>query len=797
MKKCLVSYLALGFSLVALLFLSSGSRQNASSASANPLVASASADIVTAERSDDAAATQATTNAAVAGTEAMTDLAGTNAPAVVQTNGAMASQTNAVLLGEATVEQTPPTNLHLSPVLSEAVKIVQSGVDQSVLYTFITNTTGYFALGADEIVYLNDLGVDGNVITAMMEHDKALRELRANAWQAYAASNQMAQLPQPEQSEPETAAAPSYVEPPPLEAEPVYASDNYFYDTLSPYGTWVYVPGYGSCWRPTAAICNPGWRPYVDRGRWVYSDCGWYWLSDYTWGATTFHYGRWFNDARFGWCWWPDTVWAPSWVSWRYTSDYCGWAPIPPNCYYRPGFGLVYTSGSVGASFGFGLGYSSYAFVPWGSFCSPRPYQYCLPASTAIHVYNKSRPYNHWEGGGKGRAFNRGLAPDRVRDFSRTEVRRVSINEQAGRSRRAERIERDGRTLTVNRPQFASTQTDIAGAAPARRQAVTSRTAETALSVPQRPVAPAISTLSPSTTAPSMTERPDARPQRDQVAAPVRPAVRPSAPVSRVDGSRVEAKPPVPAAPRRENRENRENRADQEVENQAARPPSRSPIMARPTEPPAARIAEVNQRTLIDNRASEPRVIQPSRQTAARPSAPAQRSSIVVIGNGSNNRSGGRDYSVWSTPSRQPAPDPAPASPPRADVSSRNSQPAPVSTPTVADSSPAQGNLAQNDNGPGRPAFRGASQNHSAAPAAPARPATTPSPRPTPQPSYNARPTMPAPAQNHSVRSQPSAPQPSASPSATRVESRPAPAQSRPSAPANSSAGSSQGRPRR
>ena len=101
---------------------------------------------------------------------------------------------------------------------------------------------------------------------------------------------------------------------------------NYFYDNLSPYGSWVEVPAYGRCWRPAVVVTNPGWRPYCDNGHWIYTDSGWYWASDYSWGWATFHYGRWCSDVRLGWFWVPDVVWGPSWVSWRYTSDHCGWA---------------------------------------------------------------------------------------------------------------------------------------------------------------------------------------------------------------------------------------------------------------------------------------------------------------------------------------------------------------------------------------------------------------------------------------------------------------------------------------
>ncbi|MFO1512280.1 MAG: DUF6600 domain-containing protein [Verrucomicrobiota bacterium] len=446
MKKRLVSHLMLGFSLAALPFLGGCTQRNAGGS--NPFLNSANAE-PTLSDTNLAVAPPATTNLPVAALEVES-----GSPAA--TNALSVATTNAPAMAEAATPELPPTEskpppkVRLSPALSEVVKLVQSGVEQTVLLSYITNTTGYFTLGAEEIVYLNDLGVEGNVLTTMMQHDQALRELRMNAFQASQAASAVQATPQP--AEPEVAAAPSYVNPPEMEAEPVYVSNNYFNDTLAPYGSWVYVSGYGRCWRPTVGVGNPGWRPYCNRGRWVYSDCGWYWLSDYSWGATTFHYGRWFDAPNVGWCWWPDNVWAPSWVSWRYSGDYCGWAPLPPTACYRPGAGLMFQYTSVADGFGFGLGVSSYNFVPWGNFWSPRPYQYCVPASRAYQVYNTTKPVNHFEAGGHGQVYNRGVAPDRVRELSRTEIRTVSIREQNGRGPRAERLDRDGRTLAVHRP---------------------------------------------------------------------------------------------------------------------------------------------------------------------------------------------------------------------------------------------------------------------------------------------------------------------------------------------------------
>ena len=62
-------------------------------------------------------------------------------------------------------------------------------------------------------------------------------------------------------------------------------------ELLAPYGTWLDVPPYGRCWRPTAATADPNWRPYTQQGHWLYTEVGWSWHSDYSWGETVFHLG--------------------------------------------------------------------------------------------------------------------------------------------------------------------------------------------------------------------------------------------------------------------------------------------------------------------------------------------------------------------------------------------------------------------------------------------------------------------------------------------------------------------------
>ena len=115
---------------------------------------------------------------------------------------------------------------------------------------------------------------------------------------------------------------------------------SYFYEALSPSGEWINEPDYGWCWTPYDM--DAGWRPYSN-GRWEYTDYGWSWASNESWGWATDHYGRWFFDDSYGWVWVPGTEWAPAWVAWRYGDDYVGWAPLPPAAVWN---------GSIGLSFG-------------------------------------------------------------------------------------------------------------------------------------------------------------------------------------------------------------------------------------------------------------------------------------------------------------------------------------------------------------------------------------------------------------------------------------------------------------
>src|SRR5947209_9885786 len=119
-------------------------------------------------------------------------------------------------------------------------------------------------------------------------------------------------------------------EPPPPDALPPQAAPELatFQRDLAPYGRWVDTPEYGRIWVPNAAS-RSDWQPYSD-GHWVYTQWGWSFAADVPWGWAASHYGRWGWTPGLGWFWVPGSVWAPAWVSWRYTDGHVAWSPYAP-----------------------------------------------------------------------------------------------------------------------------------------------------------------------------------------------------------------------------------------------------------------------------------------------------------------------------------------------------------------------------------------------------------------------------------------------------------------------------------
>jgi len=89
-------------------------------------------------------------------------------------------------IAEATVrsvstDKPVPPGVQLNPAIEEVIRLADARVHESVMLTYVTNSAVAFELGADEIIYLNDLGVPSEVVTAMLTRDGALREYRAES----------------------------------------------------------------------------------------------------------------------------------------------------------------------------------------------------------------------------------------------------------------------------------------------------------------------------------------------------------------------------------------------------------------------------------------------------------------------------------------------------------------------------------------------------------------------------------------------------------------------------------------
>ena len=663
-----------------------------------------------------------------------------------------------------------PEKLRISQTLNEVVRLAQSGVDEGVILTYVTNSSAMFGLGAEEIVYLNDLGVSSTIITAMMQRDQSLKAASAaNAKQF--------------------AAAPTYVNPPqPVvvqESQPVQVTENYFNDSLSPYGTWIEVEGYGRCWRPTVSITSSTWRPYVDRGRWVHTDAGWYWMSDYSWGSVAFHYGRWFSHPRMGWCWWPDNVWGPSWVSWRYDNDNCGWAPLPPLSYYRPGSGFYYRDRNVGFSFDFGIGVDSFTFVQWGRFCDPRPYQHCLPRNRVNTVYSQTTIINNYGDGNNNTVINRGFSTDRVREHTRAEVRTVSIRDERPRKGEvhSERLEGGGRTLVVPRPilpplpplpgigkignPFEKSNARVYSTTPAANS----------------------TTVQPAPTSPREERRESKSGRERTVTAPVtvnQPVVAAPTTTLQPDNNR----------PTRSEREQKvETRSSEHIRSTQVITPAT--VTTQPPATPARTATPIF---------SKPLVVETIQHAPSRPVAAPSQNSTTVIGDG-RNRSGNRDFSVWNTPKQQPAPTPQPAPSVSAPEFSRNparnqsvsESPARIedvqpSRPTPSENRPQNNSRIEQRLERENRALANERQSHSRSEersVAPTISTPAPAPRPaipayTPPPAPIVRPSAPAytPPPTPRVESQP-------------APSRPEPARSEPRSESRSESRSDSNRPKR
>jgi hypothetical protein len=142
-------------------------------------------------------------------------------------------------------------------------------------------------------------------------------------------------------------------------------------------------------------------------------------------------------------------------VTWRYSGDYCGWAPLPPRAVFREGVGFFYNGAGVSVGFDFGLNVGAFTFVHTRDFCDPRPWRHRVESREATQIFNRATVINNFDVDRRNRNFiNHGIEPERITAVTRREIHPIAIRETTTRAARGEQLGRDGRTLMVNRPHF-------------------------------------------------------------------------------------------------------------------------------------------------------------------------------------------------------------------------------------------------------------------------------------------------------------------------------------------------------
>lgn len=449
---------------------------------------------------------------------------------VAATTGEASTAVVAAPAGAESKSETPAPK-KLSDSLDELVKLAERGLGDELLMAWVNKSPEPFKISPDEIVYLSDLGISEPVIKALIEHKgksavtadavpQSTPTAPPNVAPANAITNPTAPSPTaiapsvsisatPEfDANPQAPPAPAPAQPVTYVQQPAPVQVNYFYSSMAPYGSWIEVAGYGLCWRPTVAVIDTSWRPYCHGGRWLYTNVGWYWQSDYSWGWAPFHYGRWHRHHASGWVWAPDPVWSPAWVTWRYSDSHCGWAPLPPGSHYSSGVGLTFNTGGVSVGFGFGFGHDHYTFLPSRRFCDPQPWRHRLPPHQAAGVYNNTTVINNITVNSNNTLINEGPSRERISAMTRSEIRKVNLRDVPAenvKTIRSDRLEKGGTELAVYRPLNPTLPVNTVSSVPRSeisKSSVTASPRGIASETPRRPQAQTIvSTRNPGTSA--------------------------------------------------------------------------------------------------------------------------------------------------------------------------------------------------------------------------------------------------------------------------------------------------------
>jgi hypothetical protein len=172
-------------------------------------------------------------------------------------------------------------------------------------------------------------------------------------------------------------------------------------------------------------------------GRWVQTDNGLFWQSDYQWGDIPFHYGRWVLYPGMGWLWAPDLVWGPSWVFWRHAEadGAIGWAPLPVGAVFVDNV-FMYNGVRVGLDFEFGLGEGAFVFVDYNHFhegffrMRGREYAYHIHGDRFHDFYRRSVVRNDFRRDEHGRFVNNGIGRERMESATHGRLEHAGFEER-------------------------------------------------------------------------------------------------------------------------------------------------------------------------------------------------------------------------------------------------------------------------------------------------------------------------------------------------------------------------------
>jgi len=215
------------------------------------------------------------------------------------------------------------------------------------------------------------------------------------------------------------------------------------YDYMSPYGYWTHYTSHGYVWVPSGIHYN--WRPYTN-GRWVWTEYGWMWISNYRWGWIPFHYGRWGYDMRLGWYWVPGNIWSPAWVSWRTSSLYIGWAPVPPGVPFVQGRGVVFSGRTIP--------HRHWIFMQGRYFTRHNINSYVLPYERNLTIVNLTVQKTSLEMRGN-RVSNHGLDVGFVENITKDRVPKYELQQKST----AGPAKLEGSRVTVYNPKVTKDET--------------------------------------------------------------------------------------------------------------------------------------------------------------------------------------------------------------------------------------------------------------------------------------------------------------------------------------------------